>query len=113
MLTAQQKLKLQTKCEEGLPAPHFDFLTHENSTDLKSLKSLYLVRMKVKDLRQLLTSNNMHGVFTVPSMMVEDATGIYNSVPAAGRSPLDMFYSIQELDIELVKTWSKYLLAAG
>ena len=62
MLTTQQKLKLQTKCEEGLQEPHFDFLSHENSTDLRSLKSLYLVRMKVKDLRQSLTLNDMHGV---------------------------------------------------
>lgn len=113
LLTSQQKLKLQTKCEEGLPKPHFDFLTHENSSDLKSLKSLYSVRMKVEELRLSLTSEDMHGVFTVPSMMTGDPTGIYNLVPAAGSAPLDMFHSIQELELELVQQWSEFLLAAG
>ena len=55
----------------------------------------------------------MHGIFTVPSMMAEDPTGAYNQVPAAGCTPLDMFNSIQELDIEVVKSWSEYILAAG
>ena len=68
--------------------------------------------MKVEELRLLLTSNDMHGVFTVPSIMTKDPTATYRLVPAAGSSPLDMFCSIQDLDIELVKSWSKYILAA-
>ena len=50
IINAQQKLKLQTKCKEGLPEPHFNFLTHENNSDLKLLKSLYSVCMKVEEL---------------------------------------------------------------
>ena len=48
-LTMQQKLKLKMHCEEGLPEPHFDFLTHDESKKgIESLKTLYSVRMKVE-----------------------------------------------------------------
>ena len=72
LLTTQQKLKLQMKCKEGLPEPHFDYLTHKNKSDLKYLKLLYSVRMKVKELRLLLISNDMHGIFTVPHLPIPD-----------------------------------------
>ena len=53
-LTSPQKIKLQVKCEEGLPEPHFDFLTTDPTSDLTSLKGLYLVRMKVEEFKQAL-----------------------------------------------------------
>lgn len=112
-LNPQQKIKLKAKCEEPLEEPHFDFLTHDNSSDLTSLQSLYSVRMKVEELRLALTGDDMHGVFTVPSMMCDDPTMTFNQVPAAGCHPLDMFNSIEEVDIELVKNWSEYLTMAG
>ena len=109
----QQMLKLQNKCKEGLLEPHFDFLTQGISPNLESLKSLYSVRMKIEELKQALVSNGMHGIFTVPSMMCNDPAGTYNQVPAAGSSPLELFTSASELDLQIIKDWSEYLMLAG
>ena len=112
-LTTQQKLKLQAKCEEGLLEPHFDFLTHGSTTNLQSLKMLYSVRMKVEELRQSLTTGDMHGVFLVPDSMCVDPTATFNRMPAAGSAPLDLFNSVQEVSLELAKDWSEFLIQAG
>ena len=42
MLTTQQRLKLQSKCKEGLQEPHFDFLTHGTTANLDLLKAYIL-----------------------------------------------------------------------
>ena len=55
----------------------------------------------------------MNGVFTVSSSMCDDPTGNYNKVPEAGASPIDMFYSMEDLDLDLVKNWSEYAMMAG
>ena len=112
-LTAQQKIKLKAACKEPLKEPHFNFLTQDNSLDLTSLQSLYSVRMKVEELRLILTADDMHGVFTMPSQMCEDPTWLYNYVPAAGCQPLDMFTSIEMIDLDLMMKWSEYISAAG
>ena len=69
--------------------------------------------MKVEELRLSLTADDMHGVFTVPSMMCVDPTGTFDYVPAAGCAPLDMFDSIEQLDLDHVKRWSTFITAAG
>ena len=69
--------------------------------------------MKVEELRLSLTADDMHIVFIVPSSMCQDPTGVYNYVPEAGCQPLDMFNSIEIIDLELVMRWSEYLSAAG
>ena len=112
-LTAQQRIKLQAKCETPLEEPHFDFLTHDNSSDLSLLKSLYSVRMKVEELCQAVTADDMVRFFTVPSMMCPDPSGMYDYVPVAGSAPVDMFTSIEMLDLEHVMCWIAYLTAAG
>ena len=112
-LTPQQQIKLQAKCEEPLEDPHFDFLTHDNILDLRSLQSLYSVRMKVEELRLALTVDDMHQVFFVPREMCLNPTFTFLYVPAAGSQPTDMFNSIELLDLELVQRWSEFITAAG
>ena len=109
----QQKLKLKLHCEEGLPEPHFDFLLHyESKKGLDLLKSLYLVRMKVEEMKQVLTADDMHGIFVISSSMCEDPTMVYHKVPAAGCHSINRFTAVQEVDLELVKDWSEYVTAA-
>ena len=113
-LTMQHKLKLKIHCKEALPEPHFDFLTHnESKKGLDLLKSLYSVRMKVKELRQELIACDMHSVFVVPSMMCDDPTFVYNKVPAAGGHSVDLFTAVEDVDLDLMKNWSKYVASAG
>ena len=69
--------------------------------------------MKVEELKQSLTAGDMHRIFTVPSMMCNDPGLVYNKVPAAGGLPLEMFTSVQEIDLELVKNWREYLTLTG
>ena len=69
--------------------------------------------MKVEELKQSLTAGDMHGIFTVPSMMCNDPGLVYNKVPAARGSPLEIFTSVQEIESELVKDWSEYLTLVG
>ena len=69
--------------------------------------------MKVKELKQSLTSGDMHGVFTVPIMMCDDPIGTYNKVSAARSRPLELFTSVGETDLKLVKNMSEYLTLAG
>ena len=113
VLTTQQRIKLQVKCEEPLEEPQFNFLTLDNSTDLTSLKSLYSVQMKVEELRQALTEDDMHGIFMTPSMTCVDPTSTYDFVPAAGSASIDTFNLIELLDIKHAKNWSAYFTEAG
>ena len=111
-LTTQQNLKLRTKCEEGLPEPHFDFLPQGTLPNLDSLKNLYSVHMKVAELKQWLTAGDVHAIFTASSLMYNNPELVYNKVPAAGSSLLKMSTSIQELDFDLVKNWNECLTLA-
>ena len=113
LLNAQQILKVQQRCEEGLEEPHFDFLSYDNLNSLESLKNLYSVRMKIEQLRSALMEGDMHGVFSVPSIMTQDPTGNFDFVPGIGCSPIDLFYSSEELDLETIKKWSLFVLMAG
>ena len=112
-LTGPQKIKLQAKCKEGLPEPHFDFLASDPSSDLTSLKGLYSVRMKVEELKQSLMAEDMHGIFVMPDAFAEDPTGTFNKMPAAGCASVDMFTNTEDVDLETCKEWSKFLSAAG
>ena len=109
----QQKLKLKLYCEEGLPESHFNFLTHDKSKKrLESLKLLYLVQMKVEELKQVLKVDNMQEVFVIPSTMCEDPTMVYHKVLSSGCHFIDLFTAVQDVDLELVKYWSKYVTVA-
>ena len=69
--------------------------------------------MKVEELCQEVTADDMIGIFTVPSLMCKDPTGMYDYVPAVRCEPLDMFDSIELVELEHVMRWSLYLTTAG
>ena len=113
VLPAQQLLKLQQRCEEGLAEPHFAFLSYDNLNSLESLKNLYSVRMKIEQLRTSLMEGDMQGVFSVPSSMVEDPTGGFDYVPGLGCAPVDLFYSSEGINLEVIKRYSSFIAMAG
>ena len=103
-LTAQQLLKVQQRCKEGLEEPHFDFLSYDNLNSLESLKNLYSAQMKIEQLRSSLMEIDMHGVFSVPSIMVKDATVNFDYVPGVGCAPVDLFYLSKELTLKPLRS---------
>ena len=69
--------------------------------------------MKVEELRQAVTADNMIGVFTVPSMMCKDPMGTHDYVPAVGSLLIDMFNLIEMVELEHIMQWSAYITATG
>ena len=107
-------MKLKTQYKEGLHEPHFYFLTRQNvNSGIESLKPLNSVRMKVEELKQVLMVEEMHRILVLLRMMCANPTMTYKKVPATGSHTIDLFTTVQDVDLELVKDWSKYLTSAG
>ena len=48
----------------------------------------------------------MHGVFSIPIIMVEDPAANFDFVPGLGSAPIDIFYSSNKVNLELIKIYS-------
>ena len=69
--------------------------------------------MKNEQLQTSLMEGYMHRVISVPSIMVEDATGNFDYVPGVGCSPINLFYLYEELNIDTIKRWCSFVSMVG
>ena len=64
--------------------------------------------MKIEQLQTSLMEGDMHGVFSVPSIMVGDATGNFDYVLGVKCSPIALFYLCKELNFDTIKRWCSF-----
>lgn len=110
-LSQAERMKFQVNAEKGLETK-YDLLDNVNLTDLQTLQAVYNMSIRTEELKDDMARYDMHETMLIPNRFHLDPNdGDYH--PAPGASPINLYQSASEVDIELVKTASTWVMKYG
>ena len=110
-LSQTERIKLQNNAEKGIETK-YDLLDQVNLSDVETLKAVYSMSIRTGEMKSEMARYDMHGVMTIPSTVTYNADED-EYFPAQGASPIDMFNNAAEVEIDLVKHVSEWMMKYG
>ena len=83
----------------------------DEKATMEHLESVYSVVTRFKDLRTQMVATDLVDVFTIPSLFIDDSSGVIK--PSAAAVAVDLFSDSAKVDIEVVKQANAYFLKYG
>ena len=110
-LSTSDKRKLQFAAETGLESK-YDLLDNIMMSDVETLKAVYQMSIRTDELKTDMLRYDMLGIMIIPDRFTLDpASG--DMVPTVGAAPINLMNSASEVDLDLVKTHSEWMLRYG